>query len=62
MEDSVAAAVVELFKHEVFIKIVGVCTPASLAIEDHLVREVPAILTNVGEYKSWIDKHSAGES
>jgi prephenate dehydratase len=60
VEDSVAAAVVELFKHDVFLKIVGVCTPASLAIEDHPVRNVPAILTNVDEYQSWIDTHSAG--
>jgi hypothetical protein len=60
VEDSVAAAVVELFKHDVFLKIVGVCTPASLAIEDHPVRSVPAILTNVDEYQSWIDTHSAG--
>ena len=56
----VASAVVELFKHDVFIKIVGVCTPASLAIEDHPVRGVPAILTNVDEYQDWIDTHSHG--
>jgi prephenate dehydratase len=60
VEDAVAAAVVELFKHDVFIKIVGVCTPASLAIEDHPVRSVPAILSNVDEYQAWIDTHSLG--
>jgi len=60
VDDAVAAAVVELFQHDVYLKIVGVCTPASLAIEDHPVRTVPAILSNVDDYQSWIDTHSAG--
>ena len=34
--------------------------PDSLAIEDHPVRTVPAILSNVNDYQSWIDTHSAG--
>lgn len=60
MDVSVAGAVVELFKHDVFIKIVGVCSPASLAIEEHLTRSVPALLTNVDEYQGWIDAHTPG--